>query len=246
MALEYPERDERAAFRRILEAASQFSPITAALAHLYGYTNPSAFERDMEAFLREMSGAVNDHAERIARLETAFAPHAKISGLAANIALQILAQDKLGRGQDINVDEFLGDLNKGDRERADDAISELKHLGYLEAQSFIGRHNARVSPTLAMYLAFDKAATGYDTRADAIEIAQMLLADPSTSSIPQLAAKTGWSPRRINPAVTALHNVLPDAIWSREINPAYAETYLHVTADERHLLQRLVSSGRVD
>lgn len=51
MPIQYPVRSEgRTAFRRLLEAASQATPITAALAHLYGYTHPSQFEHDLEEF----------------------------------------------------------------------------------------------------------------------------------------------------------------------------------------------------
>ena len=41
---------------------AQGTPVTAALAHLYGYTHPTQFERDLEQFLREIATAVNAQA----------------------------------------------------------------------------------------------------------------------------------------------------------------------------------------
>ena len=82
MPIEYPVRHEgRAAFRRILESLAQFEPVAGALAHLYGYTHPSEFERDLERFHREIAESVNSHEERLTSLEGALAPRAAAGAL---------------------------------------------------------------------------------------------------------------------------------------------------------------------
>jgi hypothetical protein len=246
MTIEYPKQDEHAALRRILEAAAQATPVTAAFAHLFGYAYPGAFEEAKEAYLRDLGSATNDHSERLTRLEQVFAPRAVISPLAALIALQMLTLNRSGRPDAISFDEIVELLPGKDRTQSEEAVSELKHRGYVETVPVLGSRHGRVRPTLAMFLAFDKSATGNDTRLDAIEIAKTWLLDPSTTSVDTLASKVGWEPRRLNPALMALRDYLPNATWSNEIHQVYAETYLALSSDEKFSLKELITSGRVD
>jgi hypothetical protein len=97
MTIKYPERSEgRAAFRRVIEAAAQATPVTAALAHLYGYTHPSEFEQARERCLLELVDSASSHEEKLARIEDALAPRARLSELALDVAFLLLRLNTTG------------------------------------------------------------------------------------------------------------------------------------------------------
>lgn len=247
MSLAYPERDERrAAFRRILEALSQATPVTAALAHLYGYTHPSQFEQDLERFQRELAVTVNDHDERLVKLEAILAPRATLGALALDVAFHVLRTNDTGRGSPIGLNALQEAFPGVEKTLLEEAVAELSHRGYIGSSAAIGHPLVKFRPTSALFLAFDLALTQRDTRADAVKIAQLWLDEDAMRSVFQLSARLGWEPRRLNPPLCALRPVFPEGRWSRESHPTLATTSVLVTPDERFKLRRIVESGRVD
>ena len=247
MPIEYPVRDERgAAFRRVVEMAAQATPVTAALAHLYGYTHPSEFERALEQFHRDIAATVNGHEERITRLEAALAPRALVSSLALDVAFHILQTNNTGRLDSLVFDELCAAFATTDVKVLEEAVAELAHLGYADTTAAFGVAIRAVRPTTAMFLAFDLAATGRDTRADAIKIGQLWLTEELTHNVFELIKRLEWDPRRLNPALAALRHVFPDGRWSRENHPTLKTTSVLVTPEERFKLRSIVESGRVD
>ena len=247
MAIEYPKRNEgRAAFRRIVEMLAQGTPVTAALAHLYGYTHPTQFERDLEQFLRDIATAVNAHAERVAALEAKLQPRSVVSSLALDVAFHILQANQSGRCDPLPFDALCGALAGAEKGTVEEAAAELSSQGYAKISSAIGNPIRAVSPTNSMFLAFDLAATGHDTRADALIVARLWLEDEATRSVYRLSKQLDWGPRRLNPALLVLRPVFADGRWSQEIHPSLAITAVLVTAEERFKLRRIVESGRVD
>lgn len=247
MPINYPERDEGCtAFRRILEALSQATSVTAALAHLYGYTHPTQFEQDLEQFQREIAVTVNDHEERLVRLEAVFATRATLSALALDEAFHILRVNGTGLGDPITFEALCEALPNVGKALLEEATAELGHQNYATTSAAMGHPVLSVRPTTSMFLAFDLAATGRDTRADALEIARLWLEEESARNIFRLSEQLGWEPRRLNPALNTLRAVFPDGRWSREIHPMLATTSILVTPDERFMLRRILESGRVD
>jgi hypothetical protein len=99
-----------------------------------------------------------------------------------------------------------------------------------------------------MFLAFDLAATGHDTRADAVVIARCWLEDEATQNVFGLLAQLGWEPRRLNPALATLRPVFPPGYWCEEkgLEHPLAATSVVVTPEERFKLRRIVERERVD
>jgi hypothetical protein len=247
MPVSYPERSEgRAAFRRVIEMLSQATPVTAALSHLYGYTHPSQFERDLERFQREVAATVNDHGERLTKIEAHLAPRATLSTLALDLAFYVLRTNTTGRGDPIVFGDLQGAFPDIEKMLLEEAVAELAHCGYATTNAAIGYPILNVRPTIGMFLAFDLAVTRRDTRADGVEIARLWLSEEVIRSIFQLSERLGWEPRRLNPALCALRPVFPDGRWSREIHPTLATTSVLITPDERFKLRQIVESGRVD
>jgi len=255
MAIQYPDKSERrAAVRRLAEAAAQICPVTAAFAHLYGYTHPSQFERDLEQFLRDAADAINEHADdlqrhekRITSIEAFLAPKTTVGGLALDIAFHTLQTNTTGRGSPAVPFAGLKESFSGfDPGALEEALAELQFVGCVTLDAALGSMVVQYRPTAGMFLAFDLAATGLDTRADAIEVANAWLLDGGLTSTFSLSESLGWNPRRLNPAVLALDLALPMAVWSQERHPVWAHTQILMTPDVRFALRQIVNTGRVD
>lgn len=241
MAITYPVRSEgRTAFRRVIEAIAQEVPLTGALAHLYGYTHPTLFERDIESFQRQLATSANDHEERITLLEAILAPRAAMSPLALDVAFHILREDDSGCWYAVEFQELWATFPEAQEDELEEAVAELCHLGYATYE-FV-----TVRPTVAMYLAFDLVATGRNTRSDAVEIARLWLEDEQFSNVALLEQHLGWELRRLNPALEALHHIFPYGRWSEELQPRFATIGVLITVDERFQLRRIVQSEQVD
>ncbi|TCH97647.1 hypothetical protein EJV46_16145 [Roseococcus sp. SYP-B2431] len=248
MTISYPERDEgRAVTRRLIEAAAQFTPITAALAHLYGYTHPSQFEQDLERFQREIAEATNDHSERLERLGARINGQIVLDPLALQVAFHTLSMNDTGMMRAVSF-ESLQEAFPGDTKTAlEDAVAELAHHGYVRTTTAMGAAILQYRPTGALFLAFDRVAMDFDTRSDAVEIARIWLdGDPALTNVFQLKEHLSWSGRRLNPALAALEHVFHPRRWSQEIHPTLFTTSVLVTPDERFKLRRIVNDGRVD
>jgi hypothetical protein len=247
MAIEFPERHEgRAAFRRLLEACAQSTPLTAAIAHLYGYTHPSQFEQELEQYQREIGVSLNDHGERIVRLEEVLAPRAAAGALALDLAFHILRANNTGRGGAVDFEALCETFSDIDRSSLEEAVAELKHLEYATTEGAWGHPILNVRPTASMFLAFDLVATGRDTRADALLVARRWLDEPEAQNVFRLSEQLGWEPRRLNPALSTLRHVFAQGRWSNESDPTLEVVSVLVTQDERFKLRRMLESGRVD
>jgi hypothetical protein len=247
MAISYPVRSEgRAAFRRILEMAAQFNSFTGALAHLYGYTHPSEFEQALEAFHKSIAATVNDHDARLDQLETLLAPRARIGELALDVAFHLLRTDETGRGLLVDFTDVRSAFEGVSKEILEEAIAELERLGYVTTTSALSHPIRTIHPADDLYLAFDLAATGNDTRADAIQIAGLWLEHDELRSVRRLEEHLGWPLRRLNPAVGALLRIFPPGRRSGEVQPTYKVMSVLVTQDERFRLRRMTQTGSVD
>lgn len=248
MTISYADQDEaRAATRCILEMLAQFSPVTAALARLYGYTHPSEFERDRERFFRDLAGSANSMEERVTRLEGFLTARVTVSNLALDIAFHVLRTDNIGRSGNFFQFTALQDhFSSVETPSLKEAVAELEHSKYLAIFATTNQPILCFAPETALYLAFDYAATGRDTSADAVEIAGLWLQDNTLHIIPQLRDRLGWEPRRLNPALCALRYVFPESGWSQLLDASLVTLRVLISPSERFQLRRIVESGRID
>jgi hypothetical protein len=103
-----------------------------------------------------------------------------------------------------------------------------------------------VTPETALYLAFDRAATGRDTSADALEIAELWIKDDTLHIVPQLSDRLGWEPRRLNPALCALRYVFRESGWSQLLDPTFVTLRVLISPSVRFQLRQIVERGRID
>lgn len=248
MTISYPEQDEaRAATRCIIEMVAQFTPVTAALARLYGYTHPSEFERDRERFFRDLADNANSTEERLTRLEGFLAARVTVSDLALDIAFHVLRTDNIGwSGNFFQFTALQDHFSSVETPLLEEAVAELKHGGYLAIFATANQPIVCFTPETALYLAFDRAATGRDTSADAVQIAGLWLQDDTLHIIPQLRDRLGWEPRRLNPALCALRYVFPETGWSQLLDASLVTRRVLISPTERFQLRRIVETGRIN
>ena len=170
-----------------------------------------------------------------------------VSDLALDIAFHLLRTDILGRpGNFVQFTALRDQFPAVEIRLLEEAVAELKHAGSLTTKATISQPIFCFTLETALYVAFDRAATGRDTSADAVEIAGLWLQDDTMHIIPYLRARLGWELRRLNPALCALRYVFPENGWSELLDPSLVTLRVLIGPSERFQLRRIVESGRID
>lgn len=118
-----------------------------------------------------------------------------------------------------------------------DAIDELKGLGCIKEQQFIGsRDEWGIGPDPRLFVRFDKHWKGFEASKDAVLVAQQVHA--GTTNTADIANTLGWEPRRINPALEYL--IERDLVMSSEANSEpYTTPWAQGTDNTRRFLKSL-------
>lgn len=118
-----------------------------------------------------------------------------------------------------------------------DAIDELKGLGCIKEQQFIGsRREWGVGPEPRLFVRFDKHWKDWDAAKDAVLVAQQVHA--GTTDTATIAKTLGWEPRRMNPALEYLME--RDIVMSSEsISNPFTTDWVQGTDNTRRFLKKL-------
>lgn len=84
-------------------------------------------------------------------------------------------------------------------DEAEEAADELRDHGLLKRD-----HEDMVIAENRLFWEFDREAKGWDTRADAHQVAALLVSEQPPEGPKGVADRLGWEPRRLNPALTYL------------------------------------------
>ncbi|WP_157619210.1 hypothetical protein [Skermanella stibiiresistens] len=245
MPIEIPSSDERrSALRAIVESIASFEPITGALTRIYTYTHPSQFERDIETWRKNITIAANFHETAIEELESILRPKLRIGEVAAQISTYLVRATTNGFYDMHGWNEIKAAFPNANEIEIHDALAELKHCGLIHVHSAIGAPVAAIHTTYDLFWAFDGAVMGYDTRADAVYLAESLLEDDCNAVIPRLHEKTGWNRRRFNPPLAYLLQFFAPGRISNELQNQYPTTNVIITADERYHLKAFAQQHR--
>lgn len=87
----------------------------------------------------------------------------------------------------------------------------------------------------------DRQILGWDTIADAVLIARLLLEKDSSGVASELHKKTGWEQRRFNPTFRIVLGIFPEGRISQQLQPDYPSSYLLVLPEDRAVLRRFVN-----
>lgn len=97
----------------------------------------------------------------------------------------------------------------------------------------------RLAP--AFYLQLDSQIMGWDTMADAVTIARLLLEMDASGAAIDLHRQTSWEKRRFNPAFRIVLDRLHESRISQQLQPDYPSAYVHVLPEDRAVLRRFVN-----
>jgi hypothetical protein len=227
--------------RTIAEGLVELVPGGGIVTGILRETFPSKSDQgreDWEAALTERS---NEHGERLDRHEGMLAPTETIEGFPARLLTRLARECPDGLSmQDYDLDALSALFPDEDRQSIKDAVFDLKALGLLKSWDFIG--GWRIALAEDTYEQVDPQVMGWDTKADAVVIARLMLAE-DTGHAPELHEKTGWSKRRFNPAFRLLLPLFPEGRIRRVMQPDYPSLGVVLADDDRAKLRRLVAKA---
>ena len=126
----------------------------------------------------------------------------ELGPLATRIGLWIAEESETGFDAFVPEDALRKAFPDADDDALALAVAELAKDGYLSTTATISRRIPRIFTTVELFLEFDPHALKSDPTADAVAIADLVLADakPRTIDVEALFKATGWTLRRFNPA----------------------------------------------
>lgn len=225
--------------RTIAESLAEIVPGGGIVTGLLREVVPSKTDQSREDWENAITERSNQHDERLDRHEDVLAPSETITGLPAQLLVRLAQECPDGLSmQDYDLDALSALFPDEDRQSIKDAVSDLKALGLLKSWEFIG--GWRIALAEDTYEQVDPQVMGWDTKADAVEIAPLMLAE-NTGHAPELHEKTGWSKRRFNPAFRLLLPLFPEGRIRQVIQPDYPSLGVVLADDDRAKLRRLVA-----
>lgn len=236
-----PAADPKGAVgRAILEAAAGIEPITGFFSRLYQTTHPPKSEIERANWQREITDRSNELDERVDRHERLLSPATvELSDAQQAVVVAIL------RANDTGMEELftaIEDVAEQLPKFSPDEVEEAAH-GLVEDRLLEGRHTTgpwQVRATQLLFETFDAEVMGWSTVSDAVALAALMLADDQHQS-PDLANKTGWPIRRMNPALQYLMNAYPDWSWRDHFGQPYPSYGLVIGSCEKSGLKRFIA-----
>lgn len=127
------------------------------------------------------------------------------------------------------------------------ALAELEDEGLVRLSGAIGRPVPRPSPTVDLYAVFDPVTYGTDPHADACDLIRRILEAAKTEggvsygvSATSLLEQTGWTHRRLNPALSLVVAQIDRGRVSQELSGEFAARSFHVMAPDELALERFL------
>lgn len=235
------ENKKRALARATVEGLVGEIPFAGALIRIYQETHPSAFRKQAETWMEQVSKQVNEHSAQLERLTELLMPTIKISETAAAVALIVCRLSESGLTSDvIQFESIIEGVSEVGRSEIEQALYELQELDYIRVQHAISHRFVRIRPNLDLFRAFDGPLSGTFPDADAVVLAREVLADHTLCNVPMLDARAAWPRRRFNPALEYMLKSVDERLISKEIPADYPTRYFSLDGASEFRLRRLV------
>ena len=142
----------------------------------------------------------------------------------------------------VDEDAFDAAFAEKSKEELGEAIAELEADGYLSVTHLISpRRLPRMRMTEDLFLTFDPEVLGTDPAADAIALAELVLAGDGSVSVAELHAESGMSLRRFNPAVgMVIAQVGEGRVSGEGSSSEYPSRFFALIDADRVAIRRLV------
>jgi hypothetical protein len=224
----------------LLEAAAQFTPVTAAVARILETTNPHEFEVALAEWRESVSRSTNEVEERVAALELKFRPKLRLSDFAMQLAIVLDQTSVNGLEDPIGVERMTSALPTLPMRDLEEAVAELEYYGLAKKFGALGAPLRLVAPSYTLFALVDPLVSGTSPQTDAVEVAKIALGQGRVSAH-ELEKQLGWPKRRLNPALALLLPFIADRRVRKVIQPDYVTLGFVVSAEERFLLRRLTT-----
>jgi hypothetical protein len=243
MPIAPPTEDKRRALARVLlDAGLQLAGPLSALGPIWGFTHPTAFESAVREWQVNVTEAVNSHEDRIAQLEGLLNARLQIGTLALDLAFWLCSESQAGLERHVEWGRIVEAFPQIRRDDLEEAVAELEHHGFVESAGALGATIVFVTPQSKLFWAFDHAAMGYDTLADARAIAELWLEGEKFWVSADLEAHVTWDRRRLNPPLAFVMRFVGDGRISHELQPDYPTNSIFLIGEDRFRLRQFLRS----
>jgi len=198
-------------------------------------TIPSLEERELEQWFEDATKLLNSH-ERQLRKEIV------LTGTTAALAEWLVRTSANGLNDPrIDFEEISSALGAEHPVRAvSDAAHELQDYGLAKVSPHWG--GGLVSPTWRLFAELDLPLMGWNTKDDAVVLAEIALRSDQSFSLRDLEAQSGIVPRRrFNPAASMILSCFEERELSQEIQAEYPTTQAFFFGSSRSKLKRIAA-----
>lgn len=241
MPVKLPDVDpKRQIARKLAEALVSEIPFAGGpLAALFSVTHPGKAEQLHAVWQYDITNAINNIESVVSQL----IPTVTISDSASAVGIWISRNSELGRSSSIEFSTIIAAFPDASKLELEDACGELEHLGLLVLSGVIGRKIFLVRPTSLFFQVFDPISfEEANPRADAAILARFILAGDEGVRAIDMTAHFGWAPRRLNPALAILSEIISDGSQSAEINRSFVTTSIRPQPRDRAALRSFANA----
>lgn len=230
---------KRTIARAVVEGAIESVPGGGVLTGIGRAVLPPKVEVAREAWQEAITDRSNEHEERLAAHDSVMPAEEVVTGTGA-LLLAALAKDCPDGLADrsYTLDELAVLLPEQERQEIEDAVFEFEIIGLLSVRRVLAGP-WRTSLTQNFYDQIDSQVMGWDTAADAAQIARIMLARDSGDA-PELHEETGWDRRRFNPAFASLLPLFPEGRIRQVLQPDYPSLGVVLADEDRAALRRFL------
>lgn len=226
--------------RTVAESLVELVPGGNMLTEIWRITHPPKSESDTQSWHEAITTRSNEHDRRLDHHNEMLMPTETVTGLPAQLVVKLLAECPDGLGEKhYQPTELCAFFPEENLAAIEDAVFDLKTLGLLRSRDWIGGWSVALEEYA--YEKLDGQIMGWETNADAIEIARLMLSE-NDGHAPNLHTKTGWSLRRFNPAFRLLLPIFPDG-RIRELPSQYVALGVLLDGEDRAKLRRLIAKA---
>lgn len=222
-------------------AAGAIPVVGSAAAELANEILPDPSDKARKQWEHDVSHGVNNLNERVDDIDERTGVRTiQMTGGTAATAMFMIKHCPDGLAQEWTTIEQLcevyPDLTK---QELLDGLGDLESYGFIKEVSFISSPS-RYQLTEYAYEALDEPIMGWNTKADARELAMKVLAMAGTINVRALDEEMSWPRRRFNPALRLVVNFIEEGRVSKVIQPDYITAHFAVSNAERSELRRFV------
>jgi hypothetical protein len=216
---------------------AQIPAVGGPMAGIYRITFPGKSDIELAKWRHDLCTLFNALEDQVNQLSNKI----PISEGAANIGYWIAEKSETGRSDFQNYEDIKKAFPEAKKLELLEAVGELELAGLVIISKAIGFPFRGLRTTYRLHEIFDPLVfEGVNPRIDAAYIANKLLETTKTVTAKEIIDQTGWSVRRINPALLIVGQFVSEGRKSTPMGQPYAIRSLFLDPSERALLRRFV------